>query len=361
MEDKYIKWPWWIWLQIPIILVLNLFEALFPDFYYLKFSAVFFFISAVSAFYLLRKPNEISWMPLMVLFGYLLFVFVWKGGQLGFFFKLCGSVLFFFFLFSWFKDKHIHSLLFKIIIIYIGLVILLFFCFDLNVYRANRLYFLAMNPNFAAMIFACITLFLNKFIFKYNYFFVLLLLFWLLLIQTGSRGIFLATFLASCFQILPKLKIYGASWRSMIFYGFIVALVLLIFILLFTPLGSRFLHLLTNKNGRLFIGEAYWEAFKLNPWFGEGVGAKVFVNQGVSGNFRSSHNDFIFLLHSFGIIGSVIFIISAYFATIKSRFNWYNMGILVFIFISMMTNNWLSWPVLWIFLTYLWWHDEESH
>ena len=135
-----------------------------------------------------------------------------------------------------------------------------------------------------------------------------------------SRGTILALFFTMTVLIFIK-----SSWR--IFFCFLSSL--LLFVLLWVKFGDtaseRYIDIITKYGGNItshrdVIWKKTLQAWLNSPWFGHGI--NTFKNSGVYPGLTKPHNIYIEALYSFGLIGLIPILLSAYLLIKKAIRNW---------------------------------------
>ena len=191
----------------------------------------------------------------------------------------------------------------------------------------------AIDPNVFASSIAIPVLIVLDWRFKKNIksnliFFLIIGVFLMAIVMTGSRGGLLALLLSSfAFIFLHLKKPFMSKILYIFFIGLFILLPLYLFMNIFLPdIASRFTLesvLSTGGTGRTKIWENYLNIFSKsylsNIFFGNGYYSHGYVYESVFGKVVASHNEFISFLIDFGLFGLII-IIAIYFVILKQAY-----------------------------------------
>lgn len=110
----------------------------------------------------------------------------------------------------------------------------------------------------------------------------------------------------------------GIRWKRLGSSGFLIASILYILVFHYPPLRSRFfeydasLHIgdvAINVMGRGTMWRATWESFRESPWIGRGAGSSSNVTLVAATGMEHPHNDYLRVLHDYGIVGFALWLI----------------------------------------------------
>ena len=211
--------------------------------------------------------------------------------------------------YDYFKEKFLKHLMYSILgIIVLGLII--------NPYIFSGRYSgLVWNPNMLSS-FSCIAfaaLFLNKKK-KTNFEIALLVLFLIISLATGSRGVLIGISLAFVFK-------YGLSIRNIIY-----ALMALscYFILLYLKLDTSVNRFASQGllNDRLLQYQYAYETVLQKPFFGFGLDKYAYINPEIvpyylSSHIISAHNSYLAILVQYGFVFGLFVLSIIFYQTIR--------------------------------------------
>ncbi len=116
-----------------------------------------------------------------------------------------------------------------------------------------------------------------------------------------------------------------------------------------------------DTSGRLVMWALVWQSYLDSPWIGKGVGASADLVQGALSGIDHPHCDYLMLLHDYGIVGLMLFMVGLINLFYRLRKNWRasrdahrsdttfllaGVFLLIAIMIAMTTDNCLSYTYL---------------
>ena len=121
--------------------------------------------------------------------------------------------------------------------------------------------------------------------------------------------------------ITPLAAVSSRGLVKMLRVGLIVLLVAAVFYVVFTQVAvfrERFTEgdvrqvgvVRINASGRLAVWPFIWESFSDSPWLGHGAGSTVELTTSLFGeDLAHAHNDYLKLLHDFGLVGALLWLL----------------------------------------------------